>query len=172
MPHTSRRVALPVSQSAGFLPLKVCVTQCRLANLPTCRKNTPSPKSHRIFTILRVLTLIPNNTQYLYYQTTHSHFSTKLHTVTSAKLQAAFLPNYTQSFLPNYRQLFYQTARSHSDQTTRSHSCKQHCALSYPARLNSIVCSESSSTCMPPFGAQRSALLSDNPLLQRTILWS
>ena len=54
MGGTARRVALhsklcegqldvwryTVSPSAGFLPLKGCMTPCRLTNLPTCQKNT------------------------------------------------------------------------------------------------------------------------------------
>ena len=113
----------PVSRSAGLLPLNGCVTPCRLGNLPGCQNNTPSLQRRKTFTILQVVTRLPNYTQSLFYQTTRSHSSTTLHAATlypttrshsSTKLHAVtLLPNYAQS-------LFYQTTRRHS--STKLHA--------------------------------------------------
>jgi len=80
----------PVSRSAGFVSLNGCATPCRLVNLPTCQKNTPTLQRRKAFTVLQVVTLLPNYTQSLFYQNWRSHSCTKLHAVT-------LLPNYPQS---------------------------------------------------------------------------
>ena len=115
-----------VSVSPNVLPLKGCVTPCKLGNVRACEKNITSMKRRRNFTKQHGVTFLPIYTLSPFYQTTRSHSSTKLHAVSPNKLHShsyqttrclsyqtthslppnytlSLLPNYTLSLLPNYR---------------------------------------------------------------------
>ena len=110
----------------------------------------------------------------LKYKTTGRHSSTKLHGLTLCQTTRSRSTTELLTFtlLPKCpHSLFYQTASSHSYQTTRSHSCcTQHTALPYTATPNSIVSSEASS--MSAVFRCPKKCISDNRLIQGTILWS
>ena len=171
----------PVSRSAGFLPLKGCVTPCMIVNLPSCQKNNSSLQRRKTFTVLKVVTLLPNYTQSLLpnytqsisYETKRSHSPTKLHAIT-------LLPNYTQSLscqttrshsstklhavtlLPNYTHHSYQTTLRHSSTKLRAVTpiklravtpTKLHAVTLHPNYTPSLFCQN---TCCHSYQTKRS----------------